>query len=77
MLSDKEAQEQVVRGSGLDWVLVRPPRFTRGKPRGDLRALREEEPGRLGHVVRADLARFLVECATGTEYSHQALSVGS
>jgi uncharacterized protein YbjT (DUF2867 family) len=77
MLSDKEAQEQVVRGSGLDWVLVRPPRFTRGRPHGTLRVLPDGDPGRLGHVLRADLARFLVECATGAEYSQQALSVGS
>jgi len=39
--------------------------------------LPEGQPGRLGHVVRADLARFLVDCAAGTEHSRQALSVGS
>jgi hypothetical protein len=33
MLADREAQEQAARGSDLDWVLVRPPRFTRGSPR--------------------------------------------
>lgn len=32
MSPDKEAQEQVIRGSNLDWVLVRPPRFTDGGP---------------------------------------------
>jgi uncharacterized protein YbjT (DUF2867 family) len=77
MMSDKQAQEQAVRESDLDWVLIRPPRFTRGRPRGRLRVLCEGEPGRLGHVVRADLARFLVECAARTHDSRRALSVGS
>jgi uncharacterized protein YbjT (DUF2867 family) len=63
MVPDKERQEQVVRDSDLEWVLVRPGRFVAAKPRGDLRVLREGERGRFGHVVRADLARFLVDCA--------------
>lgn len=37
-------------------VLVRPGRFVTGKPRGDLRVIREGERGRVGHVARADLA---------------------
>ncbi|MBV8953058.1 MAG: NAD(P)H-binding protein, partial [Solirubrobacterales bacterium] len=61
----------------LDWVLVRPPRFTGWDAGGNLRVLREGQPGRIDHVVRADLARFLVECATGAEYSCEALAVGS
>jgi uncharacterized protein YbjT (DUF2867 family) len=76
-MPDKQAQEQAVRESDLDWVLIRPPRFTRGRGRGRLRVLREGEPGRLGHVVRADLALLLVECAAGTHHSRRALSVGS
>jgi uncharacterized protein YbjT (DUF2867 family) len=77
MLADKEAQEHVVKASDRDWVLVRPPRFTGGNARGNLRVLREGQPGRVSHVVRADLAQFLVGCATSTEYSREALAVGS
>jgi uncharacterized protein YbjT (DUF2867 family) len=77
MVPDKQAQERVVRGSGLDWTLVRPPRFAGGKPRGDVRVIREGERGRLGHVVRPDLARFLVECATEGRYMRQAVAAGS
>lgn len=77
MMPDKEAQEQAVRASDLDWVLVRPPRFTRGTARGQLRVVREGEPGRLGHVIRADLAGFLVDSATKSDAHHQALAVGS
>jgi hypothetical protein len=43
---------------------LRPPRFVKGKPGGSLQAIRENERGRVGHVARVDLARFLVEFAT-------------
>ena len=77
MVSDKEAQEQAVRGSDLDWVLVRPPRFVSGRPRGTLRVIPEGKPGRLGRVVRADLALFLVDCASEDRYVREVLAVGS
>jgi uncharacterized protein YbjT (DUF2867 family) len=77
MVADKEAQELMVRDSALDWTLVRPPRFVGGRARGGLRVLAEGESGRLGHVVRADLASFLVDCATGSRYVGQAVAVGS
>jgi uncharacterized protein YbjT (DUF2867 family) len=77
MVPDKEAQEQVVRGSDLDWVVIRPPRFVSGRPRGTLKVIRDGEPGRLGHVVRADLARFVVGCATEDRYVRAVVAVGS
>lgn len=77
MLPDKEAQEQAVRASDLDWVVVRPPRFVSGKEGGRIRVLREGERGRLGHVVRADLARFIVDRATTNTYLREAVMVGS
>jgi uncharacterized protein YbjT (DUF2867 family) len=77
MLPDKEAQEQAVRASNLEWVPVRPPRFVSRRPRGGIRVIRESERGRLGHVIRADLAQFLLECATEGKYTHEAVMVGS
>ena len=77
MVPDKAAQERVVRDSALDWTLVRPPRFVGGNAHGRVRAIPEGDTGRLGHVVRADLARFLVETATGSSYVGQAVAVGS
>jgi uncharacterized protein YbjT (DUF2867 family) len=55
MLPDKEAQEQLVRASDLDWVLVRPPRFTGRRAGGNLRVLREGQRGRVGHVAAPTL----------------------
>lgn len=77
MLPDKEAQEQTVRASGIEWVLVRPPRFVKRKSGSSVRAIREGEQGRAGHVVRSGLARFLVECAATDTWVGQAVAVGS
>ena len=77
MMSDKERQEQVVRDGGLEWVLVRPGRFVKGKPSGELRVVREGEQRPVGHVVRRDLARFLLECVTSDSFIGQAVVVGS
>ena len=77
MVPDKEAQERAVRGSGLDWVLIRPPRFVSGRPRGALKVIAEGERGRLGRVVRADLARFLMDCTGEDRFVREALAVGS
>jgi uncharacterized protein YbjT (DUF2867 family) len=60
MVPDKQAQEEAVRASTLDWTLVRPPRFTGGRPRGAVQVIAEGQRGHLGHVVRRDLAHFLV-----------------
>lgn len=75
MLPDKENQERVVRESGLEWVLVRPPRFTGGQGRPP-RVIRAGEKGRVGHVSRQQLARILVDAAERPDYVGQAIAVG-
>jgi putative NADH-flavin reductase len=76
MVPDKENQERVVRGSGLEWVIVRPPRFT-SQPGGQPRVLRSGDTRRVGHVSRHDLARILIEAAERPDYVRQAIVVGS
>jgi uncharacterized protein YbjT (DUF2867 family) len=58
----------VVRESGLDWVLVRPPRSVDEKRNARVRVIREGQPGRVGSVRRQDLARLVVEAAESDEY---------
>jgi uncharacterized protein YbjT (DUF2867 family) len=77
MLPDKAAQEQVVRASGLDWVLVRPPRFVKRQPQGEPRVIREGQSGHVGHVSRTDLARFLLDCVTTDEWTCETVVIGS
>ncbi len=75
MVPDKENQERVVQDSGLDWVLIRPPRFTGGQGRPS-RILRAGDKGRAGHVSRQQLARVLIDAAERPDYVRQAIVVG-
>lgn len=76
MVPDKENQERVVRDSGLDWVLVRPPTIVGFGPRGPARVIREGERGRIGVVGRTALADVLIHAAEAEDYHHQAIAVG-
>ena len=75
MVPDKEDQERVVRECGLEWVLVRPPRFT-GGPGRPPRVMRAGDKGRAGHVARQQLARILLDAAERPDYVGQAITVG-
>lgn len=70
---DRDAQEAAVRGSGLDWTLVKPFRISGGKPRGQVRAAPSLRISFLTHTVRADLAAFLVDEVRGGRWHRQAV----
>lgn len=76
MVPDKENQERVVRESGLDWVLVRPPTIVGFGSRGRVRVVPEGERGRMGLVARGDLADLLVDAAEKDTYVGQAIAAG-
>jgi uncharacterized protein YbjT (DUF2867 family) len=62
MLEDKERQEVVIRQSGLEWTIVRPPRYTD-----------EPESGKIG---RKDLAGFMLDQLDDTSHVRRAVAVG-
>ena len=57
---DKDAQEWIIRKSGLDWVIARPGLLTHGPHTGRYRVLTSPEDWRGGIISRADVADFLV-----------------
>ena len=58
-LPDKNGMEAAVMGSGLEWVIVRPPMLSDDEPVGSVNVVKEHE---IAHkVTRADLAQFLVD----------------
>ncbi|MGY0556599.1 MULTISPECIES: NAD(P)-dependent oxidoreductase [unclassified Lysobacter] len=64
---DKGRQEDAIRASALDWVIVRPGMLTNDPARGSLRATAGLASVHGGKVARADVARFVVEqLATNT-----------
>ena len=75
MLEDKERQEEVIRGSRLDWTIVRPPRYTDEPRRGHYQVI-AGGGGRVGKIGRADLAEFMVDQLEDRNYVRKAVVVG-
>ncbi len=71
---DKDRQEAVVRGSGLDWTLVRPGALTNApaKDAGAVRVLTDLAGVRAGSISRADVAAFCLSELADRRYRQQA-----
>jgi putative NADH-flavin reductase len=74
-IQDRQVQEKLILGSGLDWTLVRPPRLSNGAPRGIWRAGEDVRIGTLAHIGRADLARFMVQQLEDPSFIRRAVTV--
>lgn len=60
-LRDHNAQEDAVRESGLRWTIVRPSGLTNKPATGRWKALRHDEPGKVGgRVTRGDVAACIL-----------------
>lgn len=74
---DKADMEDVVRASGLDWVITRPPVLSDDLATGDIRVLTAES-GELAHsITRADLATFIVDQLTNDEHLNHAVTIAN
>lgn len=73
---DKKRQEQYIKESSLDWVIVRPGRLTNGRKRGVYRHGTD-----LGNYIltlrisRADVAEFMLKQLTDNSYLHKTAAV--
>jgi putative NADH-flavin reductase len=69
IFADKEAQEQIIASSTLDWVIVRPAALTNGAQRNVYRVGSD-----VGHwfipsrISRSDVAAFMLKQLTDDEY---------
>jgi nucleoside-diphosphate-sugar epimerase len=72
---DKIAMEASVQASGLDFVIARPPILTDDAATGSVTIV---PAGSKGHkITRGDLAQFLVDQITGTQYLGQAVVIAN
>jgi putative NADH-flavin reductase len=74
-LGDRQQQEQLIQGSGLDWTLVRPPRLSEGRVRGLFRAGEDIFIRALAHISRADLAHFMVQQLEDAHFLRRATAI--
>jgi uncharacterized protein YbjT (DUF2867 family) len=74
--ADKEAQEEVVRESDLDWIIVRPMILTNGPWTNQYRAEVDLKPGRRPYISRADVGAFLMSQLTDNKFVRDAPAIG-
>lgn len=70
--ADKNRQEQIVRGSGLEWVVVRPAILNNKTERGAVRALTNLSGFHGGTISRADVANFVLDQVRSNTWLHQS-----
>jgi uncharacterized protein YbjT (DUF2867 family) len=75
IMADKELQETAIRGSGLDWTIIRPPRLTNGPATGKLEAGEHLPWSLLSRASRADVADFMLGVLEDRATVHKALTV--
>jgi len=72
---DHERQEQLVKESGLDWVIARPSRLTNGSAQRRYKKGVALQPVP-SSISRADVAHFLVEAAESDKWVGKAVQLG-
>ena len=73
--ADKAVQEELIRGSGLDWTIARPGILNDNAMSGRYKVLVEPETWRQGIISRADVAHFLVHAAEDGSHIHQTPAI--
>ena len=69
MYAEKDRQEEIVRGSALDWIIVRPVRLSDGPARGACRVIEGSvSAGASSEITRADVAAFMLGQLTDDRY---------
>ncbi len=68
--ADKDREEQVIRQSNLNWVIVRPGFLTRFSLTKRYKILTDMEDIKDGFISRADVAHFLVRLINDESFDH-------
>jgi uncharacterized protein YbjT (DUF2867 family) len=75
IVAEHRRVEEIVRGSTLNWTIVRPPKLTNGPPMGYVASL-EPQP-KLFNATRADVAAFIADELQNNTYVGRAVFVAS
>ena len=69
--ADKDLQEELIRASDLDWIIVRPGALTNGPATGKYRAITDLAGVKAGKISRSDVAHFMLEQAKSPTFLHK------
>lgn len=76
VVADHEAKEHVIQHSGLDWVIVRPPRLTNGSRVGHYRhGVDIRATSVIPIISRADVADFMLRQIDDDTYVHRPTAI--
>jgi putative NADH-flavin reductase len=70
---DKDRQEELIRKSDLDWIIVRPGFLTDGPQTGNYRVLTDLTGVTVGRISRADVAAFMLAQLQSDQYLRRAV----
>jgi len=65
---DKDRQEELLRQSDRDWIIVRPGQLTNDEATGKYRVLLDLTGVTVGKVARADVAAFVLQQLTSDDF---------
>lgn len=68
---DKDRQEDILRDSDREWIIVRPAQLTKGEATGKYRVLLDLKGVKVDEIARADVAGFVLEQLTSDEFLHK------
>jgi putative NADH-flavin reductase len=74
---DLAAMEAIVRDSGLDWTIVRPPRLTDKRRTGRYRTANDHNLRRGFLISRADVADLMLRVIGGPGSIHQVVGIAN
>ena len=69
---DKNIQEELVKKSGLEWVIVRPGFLTNGSLTKKYRVMTDIRGVKAGKISRADVAHYILEQLSTMTHVRQA-----
>ncbi len=76
-MADKNQQEAVVRGSGLEWVIARPGGLTNAPGLHPYRAMPHWTVPGTPRIARSDVAHFMVSQLESDSWLGQAVALGN
>lgn len=68
---DKDRQEEILRGSGLEWVIVRPARLTNKRATGEYQVFLSGDSYKATTISREDVAEFMLAQLREDRYVHK------
>ena len=72
---DKDRQEEIVRRSGLEWVIVRPARLTNKRATDECQVFLSGDSYKATTISREDVAAFMLAQLTEDRYVHKAPAI--